>query len=510
MRLSVVVLILWGLSFPFVSAKGEEGEASLLEQKVRLKKKKGTVYDFLKEISLETGYLFVFDSEAIRQDAKVELKKKEGRLGALIAAIIPVPVTIEPKGKYLILKVADDELMVSALPIRDQYYLIRGKLIDQYTQEPIPYVSVSVDSASLGTITNESGEFRLALPAEYSEAKVLFSSLGYQSKTTEASILKDMTSLVPLTPTVIPIQEVTIRYMNPLKVLENYRENKEKNYAHEPVNLTSFYREGRKKKKQFVDLSEAVFKVYKTGLNQYSADQVMLHKMQRYSNIQEADSLLTKLKAGIEACLQLDVVKHEPDFLQPAALEYYEFTFNDIMVIDDREVCVIGFKQKESIIYPLFCGQLYFDLENFALIQAVFEVAPQYVKKATPDFVLQAPRQLRVGMKKVRYMVSYRRWDDLYYMNHVRGEMVLQMKKKKSLFKSVSADLFFEMLAGRIQTEDVKPIQKSDRLKTQAIFSETNFLYDYDFWGAFNVIEPEEDLQESLERLSLKIEQIEE
>lgn len=57
---------------------------------------------------------------------------------------------------------------------------IWGKVVDKQTQKPIYGVNVSLQDSSLGTITNEQGEFRLwNIPGNTD--KILISSDGYQN-----------------------------------------------------------------------------------------------------------------------------------------------------------------------------------------------------------------------------------------------------------------------------------------------------------------------------------------
>ena len=46
-------------------------------------------------------------------------------------------------------------------------------------------------------------------------------------------------------------------------------------------------------------------------------------------------------------------------------------------VIDNRLVNVISFRQNKGIKEPLYCGELYIDAENNALVQARLEINPR-------------------------------------------------------------------------------------------------------------------------------------
>ena len=56
-------------------------------------------------------------------------------------------------------------------------------------------------------------------------------------------------------------------------------------------------------------------------------------------------------------------------------------------VIDNRLVNVISFRQNKGIKEPLYCGELYIDAENNALVQARLEINPAYVRQATDMFI---------------------------------------------------------------------------------------------------------------------------
>ena len=112
--------------------------------------------------------------------------------------------------------------------------------------------------------------------------------------------------------------------------------------------------------------------------------------MSRIVNSQERDTLIAKISAGIDACLQLDIVKNLPDFLLPDDKgNVYSYASCDMTVIDNRLVNVISFRQNKGIKEPLYCGELYIDAENNALVQARLEINPAYVRQATDMFILK-------------------------------------------------------------------------------------------------------------------------
>ena len=343
------------------------------------------------------------------------------------------------------------------------------------------------------------------------QGRIGVSHVGYVGQEMDMSLLEAQHAVWSLEPRVIPIQEVVIRAVNPIRLLREMLKAKKTNYASVPIYLTTFYREGVRYKQKFRNLTEAVFKIYKpSSLLNHSQDHVKLLKMSRIVDSQERDTLIAKMSAGIDACLQLDIVKNLPDFLLPDGKgNVYFYASCDMTVIDNRLVNVISFRQNKGIKEPLYCGELYIDAENNALVQARLEINPAYVRQATDMFIERKTRKWKITAQEVVYTISYRQWNGIYYMNHIRGDLYFKVKLKRQWFSASSLHTWFEMVTCKVDVDNVTRFQRKERMPTRTIFSDTHFKYDADFWGEFNVIPWEEELGTVIEKLSPKIEQIE-
>lgn len=172
-------------------------------------------------------------------------------------------------------------------------------------------------------------------------------------------------------------------------------------------------------------MTEAVFKIYKSAYKPNPApDQVKLLKMRRIISQQEKDTIIARMKSGINASLSLDLIKELPDFLlTDEKIESYMYASSDIAVIDDRLAHVIYFEQKGNINSALYRGELYIDTENNTLLRAHFEINPKYIKQATEMLVEKKSRNLKITPQKVIYTVTYKPYNGQYYINHVRGDL---------------------------------------------------------------------------------------
>ena len=186
------------------------------------------------------------------------------------------------------------------------------------------------------------------------------------------------------------------------------------------------------------------------------------------------------------------------------------YASSDIAVIDDRLAHVIYFEQKGNITSALYRGELYIDTENNALLRAQFENNTKYIKQATGMLVEKKSRNLKITPQKVIYTVTYKPYNGQYYINHVRGDLFFRIKKRKQLFGTFPLHTWFEMVTCKIDTNRVSRFARSEALPTRTIFAETRFTYDEKFWGNFNMIPPEEKLNDAIGKISSKIEETEE
>ena len=293
-------------------------DRGVLERVIYLAKSKGTVYTLLGKVSEQSGFLFVYDSKVVDNDRTVKLGAGQRTIRQAVYEII---------GRQDIsLHIVENHILINQLQVQCPvvttskdtlaYFTLEGKLQDNQSGAPIAYGTVGVVGTSIGSITNQDGEFRLRLPDSLRQGRIGVSHVGYVGQEMDMSLLEAQHAVWSLEPRVIPIQEVVIRAVNPIRLLREMLKAKKTNYASVPIYLTTFYREGVRYKQKFRNLTEAVFKIYKPSplLNHFQ-DHVKLLKMSRIVNSQERDTLIAKISAGIDACLQLDIVKSSPDFL---------------------------------------------------------------------------------------------------------------------------------------------------------------------------------------------------
>ncbi|NVO21177.1 MAG: carboxypeptidase-like regulatory domain-containing protein [Bacteroidetes bacterium] len=509
-----LVLFAWLFLFFGFSAAAQQ---TILDQKITISRQHSSLYDALNVVSDKAGCLFIYDSQVLENSKRVKLEADDLPLKQVLDKLLANPeLAYKVIGKHILIYKAGNsgtEAPISnPAPVPDtikKYALIRGNVYDNQSRKPIPFVSVGIEEFNQGTVTNNDGFFILKVPQEQRNTLLMLSHIGYMSQSLPLELLDDQHVDIYLERRVISIQEVIIRYLDPVTILTKALEERKLNNNTEPVIMTDFYREGVFKDENVISFSEAVFKVYKSSfrLGEY-ADQVKLMKSRKVQNANSGDTVLLKLKAGILAGLQLDIVKSLPGFLDPAQFQDYTYTYSDIVSYNDQDAYAITFSQNKEITDALFMGTLYIDNESFAILGADFEVNPKYIDKAAPELIQKKSRKLKVKFDKISYSVSYSNYNGKYYLNHAKSELQLRTRYRNHLSFS-KFNTFMEIATCHIDTLNIRRFERQEVIKPDIVFSDAPYSYDELFWGEYNFIAPEEKLGDALSKIIGKIEKIE-
>lgn len=461
---------------------------------------KGSIYQLLQSITQATGYHLIYDSELINDEKEQQLSEGSRTIAEAIYEIIG--------NKRLQLSIQQDYILITP-PKKPQFNHITGTILDAETDSPIPYGTIYLQGSSWGTVSNQDGRFHIHIPDTLQSFQLVCSHIGYQKQVIDLTSLTKQDTLIDLVPNVVSLHEVIVNMRNPITLLKGMLDNREKNYPTHPSYLTTFYREGTHYQKKLMDLTEGIFKIYKPGVNPgYISDQVKQLKNNRISFRSEEDSLIAKLSGGIGSSLTLDVMQHLPIFLYPESANiecaYY---FSDITLMVDRCTYVIHFRPTRHAKENFYRGEIYLDAETLALVQICFRIHPDHIKKAM--LVKEQGKYIKITPQSAEYTLSYRQWGDRYYVNHVRGDLHFKVKKKKSWFgRSPLLHTWFEMATCHIDTTDVEPFHRNERIRTHSIFMDTPVDYDPIFWQNFNIIPREKELRESIEQLKEQLRKV--
>lgn len=507
---------IFGAGFLLFSFSNAVGQEMILEKKISIPKINTTLYEALNLISQKADCLFIYDSQTVESDKRVKLHAENQPLKQLLDNILSNPdLAYKVIGQHVLIykekkqisQVSNSQPVVAAIDTIKNI-VIKGYVFDNESKEALSYASIGILEENIGTIANNDGFFSLKIPASFSGSSLIVSHMGHMSQRIPIQLLKEQQVDIYLERRIISIQEVIIRYIDPLTLIEKAMDKRRENNNLEPVYTTSFYREGVEKNKKYISYSEAVFKVYKSSytLSEHF-DQVKLLKSRKIQNSDPRDTVFLKLKAGVLSALQLDIVKCVPGFLDQSPPIEYNYTYSDLVSYNSKDAYAITFEQKESIKNALYTGTLYIDKESYALLGADFEINPKFLDAAAEDLVLKKSRRLIVKLEKINYSISYAPFNGRYYMNHARCDIQLKTKLRHHLSYD-NFHTFLELATCSIDTANVVKFTRQEVIKPNAVFSDEPYSSDDSFWGDYNIIAPEAKLSEALSKIIGKIEEI--
>ncbi|WP_324028287.1 carboxypeptidase-like regulatory domain-containing protein [Maribacter sp. BPC-D8] len=382
-----------------------------------------------------------------------------------------------------------------------------GEVLDADSKKPLIFATLTINNTNVTTITNSEGQFSLKVPNEYTENKLTISFLGYKTKQIAIAELELKKNKIFMNEFVMALSEASIDAPNDAEALvKETLDRKGDNYLNESTVMTAFYRETIKKRRTNVSLSEAVVNIYKTPYSSKKTDALELYKARKSTDYTKLDTVALKLQGGPFNTLFVDMVKYPNYIFTPETLAYYDFSFDTSTRVNDQLIYVIDFKQKPEIIDPLYNGKLYIDAENKILTSAIYSLNITDKRLASQMFVRRKPKNAEVWPTEVSYRVDYREKDGKWYYGYSNVLLEFKINWDKRLFNSVySMNCEMAITDWEKNTDNAFPKYK-DRMKSSIILSDEAIGFaDPDFWGAYNIIEPEKSIESAIKKIQRQL-----
>jgi len=464
-----------------------------------------TAEAMLKLIESRTGLSFSYNTGLLDRKRIMTLEAHPGKLVDVLRQIFNDPdLSFSIIGRHIVVYRSQRVLSVNPYTQADSVYFveIRGRVLDRNNRDPLPYTSIYLEGKGIGTVSNDNGEFLLKLNSAYLADTLSISCIGYKNIREPVPSLIGKAQDLLMKPDVVSIQEVIIRKINPVNLLQSAIDAMSDNYSQKPVRLTSFYRELVKKGVRYMMVSEAILENYKTGYNQYApGDQVRILKGRKSQDFSAKDTIMLKLKAGLSTMLRLDLLKYIPDFLKGEDLDSYEYKLADIVVDNGREQYAIEFRPRPGSKDTYYSGRILLDVRNLAITWIDFYIDPQNLDIATQNFILRKPPNVKAKVLQANYKTAFKVLGNKYYLHLVQCEIEFRIKDKRQFTGSVF-NTSLEMVVTDVDTLNAERFKFKDTAKPHEFFADQLTEYDESFWGEYNFIRPEESLEDALIKLS--------
>jgi len=419
---------------------------------------------------------------------------------SLIAAVLMLAFTAQTAtaGNFLSKKKNDQQNFIT----------IKGKVVDAETKNALVFATVAVKESNVAIITNIDGEFTLKIGDPATSKSLEVSFLGYKNKIILLSDLREngYKNVISLESAPIPIKEIIVKPLDPVDIVEKAINRISKNYESVPNLMTAFYRETIRKNRTYVSIGEAVVEIFKAPYgNDVRFDGARIYKGRKSSDVQKMDTVLFKLQGGPVSVLQLDIAKNTESILTKEAMEYYNYSLTGVIEIDNKPHYVIDFIQKPSVDMPLFMGSLYINIDTYAITEAEFGFNLSNKEAAASIFIRKKPLGMKIFPEIATYKTKYREQDGKLHFVYSRAEVKFKVNWKKKFFNTYYTTMSEIAITDRTDQEVIKFAGK-DKIKYTDVFSEkVSAFTDKEFWGEYNVIEPDQSIETAIRRLSRRL-----
>jgi hypothetical protein len=496
----LLLVLLLSIRFSY----GQKENISVLDKKINLEVNNESIATILDLISQQAKVFFSYDAALIEAGKQASLSVIDKTLHETLDTLFNKQFQYKLLGDQIVISAPDESQKKIAEPgkAKPSVIIFKGKVIDREEKDALPYSNIFIYRRNIGTVSNNDGEFVLKIPESMKNDTVVVSCLGYRQYLQPISELTDQNYTIPLQPTSVQLKEVKVTVIYPEEIISKILSKIPLNYPGDNEIMTSFYREVLKQDSKYIDVAEALMEIRKASYdNAFAQDKVKVIKGRKSLNVIPFKFVDFKIQGGPYYITKLDVVKTLDTFLDPEFRDFYKYTMDEIVEVDNRETYVIDFKPKEKVDYPCYQGKLYVDMSSFALVRAEFSLSRSGLKFARESLIKKKPKDFYVRPINVEYKVSYRRANNKWHLSTAQASLNFRVRSKQDKVNSVfHSDS--DLLITDFKPDEGARFKKDETFNSNEIFTEVVTSYDDGFWGDSNIIKPSEELRKSLQEYS--------
>lgn len=439
---------------------------------------------------------FSYNPELLEADKKVSIHVSRQPLFSILKEII--------NPEILDFKALDNQVIIYPIQLEESakvylpFKVIKGTVLDQRKEDPVPYCNIGIMGKAVGTMTNQDGQFILKIPDKYLSDTLSFSCIGYEVEFRQIDSLPDESFTLELKKKTYQLKPIDIVRYDPMVVFDNVDRNLYNNYELDYTLLTTFYREIIQENDEYTDISEAVLQVLKAPYQkEIVEDHVKFLKGRKGAVSKPFNDIRFRLKGGPYYITKLDLVKNNESFLNPEFRHLYSYEFDKKVRLDNRETVVINFSPINNLRDILFEGKIYVDIETWAIARVDFNYTKQGLREARNSLIQKEPKHCKAIPTELEYTVQYKYINQKWYVLNARSSLRIKInnkdKKERTKFHSIA-----EILTTNIEKGEFHRFTKQEIFRSNEIFTDKIVSYDKNFWQNYNVIQPEQDLIDAL------------
>jgi hypothetical protein len=373
-------------------------------------------------------------------------------------------------------------LFLLTLAVRAQSArVLRGRVLDAETHQPIPNAQVGVADNRIGTSTNDDGRFALSIPPAYQQERLTVVLLGYRSYAQALPALPAPELRIELKIIPAALGEVQVTG-SVLSIVKEAVARIPQNYPVRPTRLTGFYRESDNdeagRPRYLVEGLLAVFKVSYRKRVEYG--DIRIEQSRKVDLRTDKELVSIDWAGGPFIAHRADFVHSRAQFIDAAYYKHYSYRLAPGSSYAGRPVYVVDFVPKAGHGAD-FEGRMYIDQDTYAFLGAEWHATPAGLKHGGTE-----------GSTSRNLRASYQPYAGRWHLKTVWWQTSARLP--------IGADLsyFGEFLTTAIDTAQVPPPSYTERAQSEDVFLRNDVAYDSAFWRGQTTLLPSEALRRSV------------
>jgi hypothetical protein len=373
-------------------------------------------------------------------------------------------------------------LWMPQLALAQSAQVLRGRVLDAETHQPIPNVQVGVANNKIGTSTNDDGRFALNIPAAYAQENLTVALIGYRSYAQALPPLPAPELRIELKISPAALGEVQVTG-SVLGIVKEAVARIPQNYPVRPTQLTGFYREsdndeaGRPRY-----LVEGLLTAFKTSYRKRAEyGDIKIQQSRKVDLRPDRELVRIDWAGGPFIVHRADFVHSRTQFINAAYFKYYDYRLAPGSTYAGRPVYVVTFGPKGGNHSAEFEGRMYIDQDTYAFLGAEWHATPTGLKHSSTE-----------GATSRNLRASYQPYAGRWHLKTVWWQT--------SAHLPIGADLsyFGEFLTTAIDTAQAPPPSYTERAQNEDVFLRNDVAYDSAFWRGQTTLLPSEALRKSV------------
>lgn len=357
---------------------------------------------------------------------------------------------------------------------------IKGTVIDQETNEPIPFTNMGLLGTVAGVASDIDGNFELIVPDRYATHILKFSAIGYASHEMKVYEAKDKILRVALKPVTYGLRQVEVQTEGLMykKLLRDVFANISKMYIAKPYNYTGYFKYGITTNGTKEKVKEAIVNVYDAkGYSRSDVAATFKELNYTFSQVRRSEPAQSVFDGMnyFDDILTADIVRSTRNILDIDNMNEYKLKNKGILMYEGDSVRVIAYEVSKPSMSTTGdaavtkCnGEVYINLKDKAVLKNVLHITAKDFNILGRNLIaINEPAKTGVTMT---ITTNYKKLKSVYFLSGINIEYK---------YKQGSDDIKGEMQYVTTRVNMANPTPISGRMYYEDLKTDANFWNGY-------------------------------